>query len=364
MKRLLLALLLLAAPLGAQKPDPDARRIDSLLAAPRPVLVVPGDDNDYLAYLASGKASMQRGDPRAAAVAFLWAARLSPAQAEPLVRAWEAIWAATPGARKRHAKDDRRFAATGAGARVDSLIVRGLERDPFAGLLGDEMPDWARNAIVERVRRDAARDSSAVTPRLVLASLFWREHKYDSTIAHVRGALAAGDRRQRDGRLSPVYESRELLHYALGNALHAAGHRAGARAAYQRALEENAGFHHAHARLGFVAWDNWGDTATALLEYEAAVSSAPHDAALRNDYGGTLLLMGKDAEALAQFEAAIARAPEYALPYYNAALAADRLGRGAEARRRYQGFLERAPRRMHEAIGRARERVAALPAGG
>src|SRR6188768_2758327 len=120
---ILLAAFLLALPLSAQKPDKDALRLDSLLRAPRPALPAGADTNDVEAYVTRGRELMRSRRPREAAVAFLWAARLSPAQAEPPLLAWRALWAANPDAWRKHAKGDKRFVASGAGLRVDSLYL-------------------------------------------------------------------------------------------------------------------------------------------------------------------------------------------------------------------------------------------------
>lgn len=42
------------------------------------------------------------------------------------------------------------------------------------------------------------------------------------------------------------------------------------------------------ARLGYLAWENWTDTATMAAEYAAAVAIAPHDAALSRGMGDGL----------------------------------------------------------------------------
>ena len=351
----LLIAVLLAAPLPAQKPDKDALRIDSVLAAPRPRLPATADSNDLEDYVAYGHERMRARRPVEAAVAFLWAARLSPAQAEPPVLAWRAIWTAFPGALKKHTKADGRFVASGAGQRVDSLFLRGMQRNPFV-LAEDERERAMRPYMMMGARGAIARDSDAIGPRVFLAVGFFHQARYDSTIAAIEGALRVLDRRQ-DARTRPMYESREIFYYALGHAHSAKGDQVSARDAYRRALEENAGFYHAHARLGFLAWDNWRDSATALLEYQAAVTTAPQDAALRNDFGAVLLDMGRPADALEQFEAGLAVAPEYSLLHYNAAMAADKLGRRDAAIARYEEFARRGPMRLKEKVEEARERA-------
>jgi Tfp pilus assembly protein PilF len=358
--RILAALssLLLAAPLVAQKPDKAAHRLDALRAAPPPALEAGADTNDFVSYVTRGRALMRSRRPAEAAVAFLWAARLSPAVPEPSMLAWKAIWAANPDALRKHARGDRRFAASGAGLRVDSLYVRGMERNPFA-TPDDEELRTLQPFLLASARQAIARDSDAVSPRVFLAITYFREGNYRNAITVLQDVLRALDRRQAD-HTRPVYESREIVHYALGHAYSVDGNRAEARESYRRALEENAGFYQAHARLGLLAWDGQRDTATALLEYQSAVGTAPHDAALRNDFGAILLEMGRPAEALEQFEAGMQLDPDYSLLYYNAGMAADKLGDRERTTRHYREFVRRAPRRLRESVTAAEERIAAL----
>ena len=354
----IVASLLLGSSLPAQKPDRDAARLDSLLAAPRPRLPVDADSNDVDELVTWGKARREQRRPDEAAVAFLWASRLSPARPEPMLLAWYALWDAVPPARRKHDRGDRKFAATGAGARVDSLVLRAIMRDPFAAPENPRLNPW-RAPWLAALRREAARDSSAILPRVLLAMELFHDARYDSTIARLGEVLRALDREER-GALRPVYHSRETFHFMLGQAYAARGDRLAARAAYQQALVENAGFHAAHARLGYLAWENWADTATMAAEYEAALAIAPHDAALRNDYGAMLLTLGRPAQARAQFEAGLATAPLYAFLHYNAALAADRTGDAPGALAHYQAFVARAPRRLVVQRTEADKRIAAL----
>lgn len=351
---------LVAFPLAAQKPDRDAQRLDSLLRAPRPVLTVDADSNDVDELVTWGKARQEMRRPAEAAVFFLWASRLSPARAEPMLLAWYALWEAVPGARRRHERGDKRFAATGVGERVDSLVLRAIMRDPFAAPENPRLNPFRRPWLAQ-LRRDAARDSNAIVPRLLLAVELYHDRSYDSTVARLNEVLRALDRQER-GTLRPVYHSRETFHFMLAQAQAARGDRAAARAAYQQALVENAGFYAAHARLGYIAWENWADTTTMIAEYDAAVGIAPHDAALRNDYGAMLLTLERPAEALAQFEAGLATAPDYAFLYYNAALAAERAGRPDAALAHYRGFVSRASRRLVVQRTAADKRIAALTA--
>lgn len=358
MRLKLLLAFLLTTPLAAQKPDRDALRLDSLLQAPRPTLRQLSDSNDVDDWLAYGRAQAARGRRREAAIAFLWASRLSPTRPEPMLLAWHALWDAVPDARRKHERNEARFAATGVGARVDSLVLRAILRDPFAQP-DDPRLNPFRLMIQATLRREAARDSNAIAPPLLLAVLLYHDRQYDSTVSRLGEVLRALDRQ--DAKATrPVYHSRETFHFMLAQAHAARGDRVAARAAYQQALVENAGFHAAHARLGFLAWDQWSDTTTMLAEYESAVGTAPHDAALRNDFGAVLLTIGRYADALAHFEAGIATAPDYAHLRYNAALAAEGVGRADAALEHYRQFMARSPRRLVVHRMAATKRIAAL----
>ena len=99
-----------------------------------------------------------------------------------------------------------------------------------------------------------------------------------------------------------------------------------------------------------------------LAEYEAAVAIAPHDAALRNDYGAMLLMLGRPAQARAQFEAGLESAPIYAYLHYNAALAAEQVGDQSAALEHYRDIVTRASRRLVVQRTAADKRIAALAA--
>ena len=359
-RSIVLAFLLFAAPLAAQKPDKDAQRLDSLLRAPRPTLPATADTNDIEDWIAFGRDRMAARRPAEAAGAFLQASRLSPARAEPMMLAWQALWAAVPDAHRKHVRGDARFAATGAGMRVDSLVVRAQWRDPFAQPENPRLNPF-RLQMLAALRQAAKRDTNDLTPRLILAILLYHDQQYDSTVTRLQEVLRLLDRQER-ARTRPVYESKESFYYMLGQAQLARGDRMAARAAYQQALVENAGLYAAHARLVFIAWDQLADTATMVLEYEAAVGTAPHDAALRNDYGAVLLTAGRPADALAQFEAGLASAPDYAHLHYNAALAAEKVGDKARALAHYRDFVARAPRRLVVQRTAADKRIAELAA--
>lgn len=380
--RLFLVLMLaclVGAPLPAQKPDKHAVRLDSLLHAPRPALDAAADTNDAEAYIKAGRyassgcvspliaALIRAGfpfrihssrpcEPARAASAFHWAARLDPARAEPLLLGWQATWAASPEAREKHWENDRRFAATGIGARVDSLYLRAMYLNPFVGHV------TGGGGSIGFARAYLARHPDNVEARIELASAHYAAQRWDSTITNLRRAIASLEKRD-SARTRRAYASKAMFHYGIGHALLASGDRRAAQDAFRQALVEDYAFYPAHAALAVLAWENWSDSATAIQEFELAIQTGATDAALRYNYGTVLMELRRMPEALVQFEAAMASSPEYALPWYNAGVAADRLGRKADAIRWYREFARRAPRRLEQRAAQALQRVAALEAG-
>lgn len=353
----------------AQQADsvPIAPDIAALLAAPRPALPAGADTNDARAYLREGERwwtpcrryyaytrPPQGCDPARAVVAFRWASRLDPTPAEPLAFAWAAMPRIDDDSLDRFPKRLRASIRTRTRAHLDSLMLRALFRNPFLDVqleTGSGGTEWMQ-AYVKRLPKN-------VPARLHLASHFYGEQRYDSTIGQLRAALEV--LRDRDSaRVRPVYESRAAMHYGIGHARLAQQDRLAARAAFQETLTEDFSFYPAHAMLGVLAWENWSDTTTAITEFETAVQLGADDATLRYNYGTVLLAAQRPAEALAQLEAGLALAPEWADLYHNAGLAADRAGRRADAARYYREFARRAPRRLSERAELALRRAGQL----
>lgn len=374
------ASLLLAGTLPAQKPDKHAIRLDSLLHAPRPALDAGADTNDADAYIKAGRtasagcvspfiaALIRAGfpirfrspypcNPARAAAAFHWAARIDPARAEPLLLGWQATWAASPEAREKHWEDDRKFAATGVGARVDSLYLRAMYLNPFVAQV-----TGTSGGSIGYTRAYLKKHPDNVEARIDLASAHYAAQRWDSTIANLRLAITSLEKRD-SAHTRRAYASKAMFHYGIGHALLASGDRRAAQDAFRQALVEDYAFYPAHAALAVLAWENWSDSTTAVHEFELALQTGATDAALRYNYGTVLMELRRPEEALAQFEAAMAGSPEYALPWYNAAVAADRLGRKADAIRWYREFARRAPRKLEDRVRLAMQRAGALEGG-
>jgi tetratricopeptide (TPR) repeat protein len=336
---------------AASMPQPDY---------PRPDLMRGADPWDAQSYLGEAWRAAARGDAKRAVAAAYWATRLDPSLPQGWLAYWQLRWLSEPKLRARLERGDAKAFRSPEVLRIDSLHLRALYRDPLAspdaGPL--EPPLYAVNEAMAGARAALARDSSVVGAYLFLAKQHYKRRSFDSTVSYLQGAVRAVDRLAAT-RMGPVYESRELFHYAIGRALYASGDVNAARTSYAQAASEALGFAPAHAELGSIAWTNWSNLPLARQEFELALELR-EDAVVRFDYGTILLEAREHAAALEQFDRALALEPYYARALFNRAVALDRLNRGADAVRAYRGFLERAPRRLDTAIEAARKRLAIL----
>lgn len=327
---------------------------------PRPQLRAGADPWDAQSYMGEAWRAAEGGDAKRAVAAAYWATRVDPSSSEALFTYWRMRWFAEPKLRQRIERGDRKAYRSPEVARIDSIHLRALLRNPLgtptAGAA--KPPLWMINAAMDGARRALVKDSSLVGAWVFLATEHYDQRNVDSTIHYLRGALRALERVNAD-RLGPVYESREIFHYALARALYATGDVNAARAEYAKAATEALQFAPAHAELGSIAWSNWSDLALARQEYDLALELRD-DPVVRYDYGTVLLDARQFAAALEQFDRVIAAEPWFARAHFNRALALDRLDRRAEALAAYRLFLERAPRRLDQAIEAATVRVAAL----
>ena len=362
-----LAVAILASRLGAQS-EPGAARSDApkhadRVAEPaRPTLAAAEDPRDAAAYVRDAWRSLARRDVKRALASAYWGTRLDPTSAPALMAYWQARWLSERALYERVLRGDAAAARSPEAARIDSLHLRALYRDPFA-VVG-AAPGCLAGRPAAILRNVLARDSSQVGAYVLLAGCFYAEQRYDSTVAYLRGALRALDRRTAADP-ARVYESREIFHFAIGRALYAAGDRVAARESFAAAAVEAYAFHPAHAALGAIAWTNWSDLETARREFDLALELRD-DAAVRYDYGTVLLEARQPEAALVQFDSAAVMEPYFANVRFNRALALDRLGRGVEAALAYRAFLDVAPRGLRDAIAAAEARLQslALEAGG
>lgn len=349
--------LLLAAPslAGAQAATPTEPPAEY----PRPALPGHADGNDAEVWIEEAWRAVRKDRDRAVAAAY-WATRVDPNSAKALLAYWQLRWMAEPRLLERVRRGDAKAIRSPEAMRIDSLHLKAMLRDPFA-VVGD-VPSYLVADAMAQARRDLAKDSSLVGAYIFLAKQHYEKRAFDSTVASLRGALRALERMSAE-RASPVYESRELFHFAIGRALYRAGDVNAARAEFARAASEALEFAPAHAELASIAWTNWSDLALARQEFDLALELR-EDAVVRYDYG-TVLLDAKEPEAaLVQFERAIALEPWFARAHFNRALALDRLGRRAEAVAAYRAFVERASRRLQATVDVANARISALEGEG
>jgi tetratricopeptide (TPR) repeat protein len=350
-------------------------------AAPgRPVLGRSADLNDWIAYFDYG-AAVIRSRPHRADSAFYWATRLDPSRAEPLLGRWVAFWLQDIGRFEAYLKERPKTLASPVVVQADSLYRRSLERNPFvpqnlrilpyAELPGEWLTDvgtqgWLAYAqgdyprAVERFARLLARNPEKyVGVRYYRALAFIPMGRFDSAGAEMRAMIATLRRMDTTGTTFQIYESKELVEYGVGLLALVQGDNAGARAAFERALQENLGFAPAHVELGNLALAR-RDWTGAASEYAQAVELAPADGWIRSRYGAVLANIGMPAEAVTQLQVAIELEPYFADSYLTLAGALEATGDRAGAMRALEGFLSRAPRRATEQMEGAQRRLSAL----
>src|SRR5215212_3500539 len=124
MRRILtLALLLAAAPVGAQ-------RIGNEKEPKRPALPAGADTNSAGAYYYYGSSLLEK-DPGKAADAFYWAARLDPSWSDPLYARRVALHMKDARNLVRYVFRDRAWVKNKEVKQIDSLYYHALLRNPF-----------------------------------------------------------------------------------------------------------------------------------------------------------------------------------------------------------------------------------------
>ena len=345
----------------------------------RPRLPFGSDPNDWESYYDFGVRELVARRPERAEPAFYWASRLNPERAEPLFLRWVSF----------HLRDEKRWIgyldgrekvlSSPAVVAMDSVRFLAMVRNPFVHrglelILWDEMPGRFREDTFTRAwlaysepdfpeaaelfgRAIERRPEQLVWARMLRAQAFVMMQRYDSALAELETLRATLEERDRES-LVVAYESKEMLHYAIGM-LHAARRQpALARESMQRALGENLGFHPAHLFLGDLAFST-GDAASALADYEAALVIAPSDALLRYRHGLALSRLGRLDEAVASMRMAIDREPFYAAPWLELGRILDHQGDVEGALAAYSGFMKRAPE-QDRGLAHARTRLASL----
>jgi tetratricopeptide (TPR) repeat protein len=402
MRRLAVVVLMVisaASVLGAQRKTPVPKR---------PLLRFTTDTNDADAYYRLGHESVAR-DPRVAADAFYWAARLNPYAAHAFYGLYASMLLANPRQLTRRLDDDPAAAQSPETKRIDSLFVRALMLDPFlyrkyehlllrryfqhtvsrspwvvgvplGSALDRAFGKWLEGAPVaikawaaycEGRFQDALRDYAEAARmarnkahlRSERGRIFYLTDQLDSALAEL--AVALDELRQRDSKEVVVaYASKALLEHSMAKIHQQLGDVTAAREAYGRALQEDLAFYPAHQSLGILALQQ-GDTTTALSELELAIQIRDDEPMLRLFYGYLLSQLARHAEAETHLVKAIELEPFYARSYQLLGHAYEAQQRRAEAIVQYETYLARAaltdgPR---EAITRRLEGLRA-PTGG
>jgi tetratricopeptide (TPR) repeat protein len=375
----ILVVMVLAAPsitlLPAQRLGPEVPRPKSAVA----------DTNDAQAYFDFG-ASVFEQDPRAAAAAFYWAARINPGMADALYGRRAALLMSDQSLRKTFIEGGRRARDSKQLRALDSLYLRALNLNPLLYRRLDRRMLTAH--IVEETEREARRSGSDVTRseidfavnawlrdagsefrgwlaygdgrfdqalsyyasaeksskfkagiRVERARIFGMIGQLDSAVAQLR--LALTEMRSRDTKdLVYFYDSKALFEHTIGTLLEQKQDLDGAREAYGKAMQEDLAFYPAHQRLGMLALGTH-DTTTALSELDLAVQIAGDEPFLRYVYGWALAAAGKFPEAKEQLTKAAELEPYFALPQVSLGQVYERLGDGKSAQAAYKAFLAR-----------------------
>ena len=348
---------------------------------PRPRLAAGADTNDAVAYYNYGVARFD-DDPKAAASAFYWAARLNPNWGEPLYARRAALITSNRVRLRNVMRDNGRFMQSDEMRRIDSLQFRALMLSPFlyrkldrAMLVtyiktevsgnpreasaeleyeinqylhdaGPAMRGWLAYSdgdlpIALEYYALALRSShNKASIRLDRARIFAMQNQVDSATAEFTRAL--DEMRKKDDKdLVIFYNSKALAEYSIGVLMEGADNPTAAREAYGRALQEDLSYYPAHLKLGMLALGT-NDTTTAMSEMALAAQLAPDEPNIRYMNGYVLAASHHLDEAAGELSKAIELEPYFALPYVLMGQVEEMRQHGKEAAAAYQKFLDHA----------------------
>lgn len=350
--------------------------------APKRPKIASADTNDARAYYDLGMRVIA-SDPGNAASAFYWAARIDPGMADALHGRRAALMLEDEFLLKRslEAKSPSK-----KQLQLDSLQLRAIMINPllyrkldlsllqtyYRQLIEREYPGSSRpsqleidHAIDQMLRQggpsmrgwmayargdfkdalSAYADAMKSTKekagfRIERARIFGMRGDADSAIAEFQ--LALTELKKKDAKdLVVLYNSKAVIEHAIGLMLQQKDDWVGARAAYERALQEDLAYWPAHLSLGIAAVTG-KDTATALSEYSLAADIAPDEPYVHAMAGGTLALLGRSREAIPSLKKASVLEPYYALPHVLLAKVYESTNATADATASYEAFLARA----------------------
>ena len=350
----------------------------------RPSLPRNADPNDWEAYYDEGVSLLNRGRSANAQKAFYWSSRMDPSRAEPLYGLRVALFLDDFRLWERYMRDDRDALRHPTAVRADSLMDEAMLRSPFVPrslnlLLYNQLPgDWGRDPTtlgwlafakpdmekaVEHFTRAVETRPGNVGRRMDLAQALVVLGRMDEAAVQVQAVLAEL-RRQDERELVRVYESKEMLEYALGLLYLSARRNDAAREALERALVENAAAFAAHRGMALLARVQ-GDRDRAAEEHGQAVEIAGAHPLLDIEYGAALVDARRPAEALPYLTRVVEREPFWADARLELGRAYDAAGKREEALAAYERYLELAPRKSATTIAAVRrqiERLRAAPA--
>ncbi|MGH7620420.1 MAG: tetratricopeptide repeat protein [Gemmatimonadaceae bacterium] len=360
---------------------------------------VQADTNDARAYYDFAMDLLGRDDAKAAD-ALYWATRLEPTWADAFYARRIALLLSDRPRLTRYWAGDKHTIQSDDVRRIDSLFYHALTLDPFVSqrldrrlieavtdeiamrngrenggdageiraLVDREMNAWpaanrARLAYGDGRYSDALRlyaaaiesDETNGALHADRARIFFDMHEPDSASAEF--AAASRDLRTRAGKdVVPVYQSAALAEHGIGVIQSRLGHAAAAKAAYDRALQDDPSYYPAHLQLARLALDA-KDTATAVAEVNLAAQLRPNDATVRYACGATLAELGRASQAEMHLRRAADLNAVYAAPHFLLARVLEAQGKKADAVAEYRVFLARAARgdmRRAEAESRLR----------
>lgn len=355
--------IVVAFPLAAQQKAPR-----------RPALPQGLDTLDSRAYYSW--ANDTQSDWKKKAAGFYWASRLEPDEFLYRVAVYFGLLGRqSPEWRSEYYRGTKYVVRSKEARRIDSVWAAVLIRHPFPirnancylveGL--DRYRDRLQAGLIHYVNGcygpadDAfaealAEDSSQMEIHLWRANASYYLGRYDRAVTETQ--IVIDTLRARDAKyLTRIYESKEMLEYAVGMIHLRARRLDAAREAFGRALTENLAFYMAHARLGEIA-SGEGRLQAAATEYGLAAELAPDDGTMHYDRGETLVRMGFFDKAEGPLREAIRLEPYWAQPYFQLGLALEGQEKLAEAVTAFEDFLARCPQRLRWEAKEARTRLA------
>jgi tetratricopeptide (TPR) repeat protein len=355
----------------------------------RPQLEVGTDSNQATAYYSYGMTMLQQ-DPRKAADAFFWAARIDPTWAQPLYAQRIALLMASDDqfvigyidGKKNytHSKDARHFDSLELHARMlDPFLNRELDKDLLLRYVRAEYDLYQKSdggaedrAETQQFQYYVERYWRTDAPPRMKAMLALSDHRFPDALEQYRQALSQdrdrvaeiheeraqvfylmgnGDSaraemeqslaklRQKDAKdFVFLYESKAVLEHFIGLTYERQGQLAQAREAYGRALQEDLSYYPAHMRLGTIALAA-GDTTTALSEMDLAAQIRDDEPWVQTTYATVLAQSGHLPEADQHLRHAVELDPYYATSYYVLGRVAEFAGKPADAIGDYRAFL-------------------------